>query len=66
MPFKRHCCRKLATIAQNDEHNMDPGTGLPDYCWHVIPKPEKCTKSIRNVPNGHEISQMSLKYSKWP
>jgi hypothetical protein len=40
--------------------------GLPDFCWYVIPKPEKCTKSTQNIPNGHKISQMSLKYSKWP
>jgi hypothetical protein len=26
----------------------------------VIPKPEKCTNSTQNVPNGHTISQMSL------
>jgi hypothetical protein len=26
---------------------------------------EKCTKSTQNVPNGHKISQISLKYSKW-
>jgi hypothetical protein len=26
----------------------------------VIPKPEKCTESAQNVPNGHKISRMSL------
>jgi hypothetical protein len=24
------------------------------------------TKRTQNVPNGHKISQMSVKYSKWP
>jgi hypothetical protein len=24
------------------------------------------TKTGKNVPNGHKISQMSVKYSKWP
>jgi hypothetical protein len=32
----------------------------------MIPKPEKCNKLIQNVPNGHKISQISIKYSKWP
>jgi hypothetical protein len=32
----------------------------------VIPKPEKCTKSTQNVPNGRKISQSFLKYYKWP
>jgi hypothetical protein len=27
---------------------------------------KKCTKYTQNVPNGHKISQMSIKYSKWP
>jgi hypothetical protein len=32
---------------------------LPDFSWHVIPRPEKCTKSTQYVPDGHNISQMS-------
>jgi hypothetical protein len=40
--------------------------GLPDFSWCMMPKPEKCTKCIQNVPNGHKISQISIKYSKWP
>jgi hypothetical protein len=40
--------------------------GLPDYYWSMIPKPEKCTKWTQNVPHGHKISQMSVKYSEWP
>jgi hypothetical protein len=40
---------------------------LPDFSWCMIPKSEKnCTQWTENVPNGHKISQMSLKYSKWP
>jgi hypothetical protein len=35
--------------------------GLPDFSWYMIPKPEKCTKLTQNVPNGHKISQMSVK-----
>jgi hypothetical protein len=52
--------KKLAS----DAYYLLPG--LPDFCWYVIPKAEKCTKSTQNVPNGHKISQMCLKYSKWP
>jgi hypothetical protein len=26
----------------------------------------KCTKSTQHIPNGHKISQMPVKYSKWP
>jgi hypothetical protein len=32
----------------------------------MIPKQEKCTEWIQNVPNGHKISQMAIKYTKWP
>jgi hypothetical protein len=35
-------------------------TELPDFSWYMIPKQEK------NVTNGHNISQMSVKYYKWP
>jgi hypothetical protein len=38
----------------------DIAPGWPDFCWYVIPKPEKCTKSTKHVPNGHKISQMPL------
>jgi hypothetical protein len=27
---------------------------------------KKWTKRTRNVPNGHKISQISIKYSEWP
>jgi hypothetical protein len=30
------------------------------------PYRKKCTKWTQNVPNGHKISQMSVKYSEWP
>jgi hypothetical protein len=36
--------------------------GLPDFCWYMIPKPEKCTKSTQNVPNVLKIFQMAIKY----
>jgi hypothetical protein len=40
--------------------------GLPDFCWYMIPKPEKmntkCTKWSRNIPNVHKILQMAIKY----
>jgi hypothetical protein len=41
-------------------------TGLPDFSWWMIPKPEKFTKRTGNEPNGHWIFQMSLKYYRWP
>jgi hypothetical protein len=40
--------------------------GLPDFSWCMIPKPKKCTKLTHNVPNGHRISQMPVKYFQWP
>jgi hypothetical protein len=44
------------------------GTGLPDLSWYKIPEREKMyqIKWTQNVPKGHKISQMSVKYSKWP
>jgi hypothetical protein len=27
---------------------------------------KKCTKRIQNEPNAPKISQISIKYSKWP
>jgi hypothetical protein len=42
------------------------GSGLPDSFLVQNPKPEKCTKLIQNAPNGHNMSQMSVKHSKWP
>jgi hypothetical protein len=41
-------------------------TGLPDFSWYMIPKTEKCTKWIQNVPMDHKIFQISIKFSKWP
>jgi hypothetical protein len=44
-------------------------SGLPDFCWYVIPKPEKgyqistkCTKWSYNFPNVVKIFQMAIKY----
>jgi hypothetical protein len=41
-------------------------TGLPDFSRYTIPKPEKSTKRTQKLPNGNKISQISVKYSKWP
>jgi hypothetical protein len=40
-----------------------PSAGLPNFfgTWY-----QKCTKWTQNVPSGHNISQMSIKYSRWP
>jgi hypothetical protein len=43
-----------------------PQQGCQKFFWFMEQKPEKCKKSTPNVPNCHKISQMSLKYSKWP
>jgi hypothetical protein len=40
--------------------------GLPDFSWYVIPKQEIITKSTQISSNGHKLSQMAVKYSKWP
>jgi hypothetical protein len=48
---------------------MAMATGLPDFSWDMITKPEKCTKGTQNVPYGHRISlkvfeilQMAIRY----
>jgi hypothetical protein len=38
-------------------------SGLPDFSWHNIPKREKWTQ---NIPNGHKIDKLAVKYTKWP
>jgi hypothetical protein len=57
---------KLRSIVKPVEtfHGLNPG--LPDFSSCIKPKPEKCTKGTQIVPNGHKISQMAVKYSKWP
>jgi hypothetical protein len=32
----------------------------------LYPNRKKCTIFLQNVPNGDKISQISIKYSKWP
>jgi hypothetical protein len=61
-PAVRRCGIGKVVVAPAER----PEPGLPDFSWYVIPKPYKSTKCTQNVPNGHELSQMSLKYSKWP
>jgi hypothetical protein len=40
--------------------------GLPDFSWYKMPKREKYTKLPQTIPNGYEIYQMAMKYTKWP
>jgi hypothetical protein len=66
-------CKNLSTVKANGytrhwltgfvgKHSR---AGLPDFSAYLIPKPEKCRyKWTQNVPNGHKISQMSVKDSK--
>jgi hypothetical protein len=44
-------CRKLATIAENCDQNINPG--LPNFSWH-------------NIPKRGKMYQMTTKYNKWP
>jgi hypothetical protein len=37
--------------------------GLPDFSWYNIPKREKYTKWLQNIPNGYKIYQMAIKYT---
>jgi hypothetical protein len=50
------------SIAMNGSFIVKCTSGLPDFSWHMIPKLEKCTKWTQIVPNGHKISQKSIKY----
>jgi hypothetical protein len=38
---------------------------LPDFSWSRIPKPEKFTKWIQNVPNEYKMYQMNTQCTKW-
>jgi hypothetical protein len=38
--------------------SLEERAGLPDFCWCMIPKPEK------NVPNEHKMYQKVIKYPK--
>jgi hypothetical protein len=71
-PFSEaHSSRHFSIVAIRYRVQRRPG--LPDFSWYMIPKPEKmyqkdskCTKWIQNVPNGHKICQIAIKYSKGP
>jgi hypothetical protein len=40
------------------------GAGLPDFSWYNKPQNmEKYTKWTYNIPNGHKIYQMVIKYT---
>jgi hypothetical protein len=44
----------------------DIQAGLPDFSWYNVPKREKYTKKLpQNIPNGYELYQMVMNYSKW-
>jgi hypothetical protein len=47
---KRNC---LSVMWQEDP-------GLPDFSWHMIPKPEKMNQMNTNCTIGHKISQISI------
>jgi hypothetical protein len=38
-------------------------SGLPDFSWYNIPKRGKYNKLLLNIPNGHKIYQIALKYT---
>jgi hypothetical protein len=41
--------------------------GLPDFSGCDIPKWGKIyIETGKNIPNGHKIYQMAIKYTKWP
>jgi hypothetical protein len=44
----------------------DRGQGCQIFLGALYQNWKKCTKWTQNVPNGHKISQISIKYSKWP
>jgi hypothetical protein len=41
----------------------DPG--MPDFSWHMIPKPEIVYKMNTKCTRWSKKSQMSVKFSKW-
>jgi hypothetical protein len=63
VPGLAFCCYSiiLRKIEKTVKHKIGRSAELPDFCWYLIPKPEKFTKSTQNVPNAHKISQMTLK-----
>jgi hypothetical protein len=38
--------------------------GLPDFYWYNIPKQENVYQTTKNIPIGHEVDQIAVKYSK--
>jgi hypothetical protein len=40
--------------------------GLPDFSLHNRPKWRKIYQMATKLPNGHNIFQMPVMYSKWP
>jgi hypothetical protein len=52
-----------STLAQSSRKGCC--TRVARFFLYMIPKPEKVTKQIQNVPNGYKISQIFQKSSKW-
>jgi hypothetical protein len=55
-------CQRDASVAH--WHGGSQGCQICVGTWYQNRK--KCTELAQNIPNGHKISKMSLKYSKWP
>jgi hypothetical protein len=68
----RGCCVHQNVQKSRGPHNKNtnrPKQGLPDFSWCNIPKWGKNklhTICPQNIPNGHKIDQMVVKYTKWP
>jgi hypothetical protein len=42
------------------------GGGLPDFSWYNLPTRRKMYQLPQNIPNGHKLYKMSIKWTKCP
>jgi hypothetical protein len=61
---------KMIGFSKHQKRRRHPEEGWRQGCqiflgtWYQNWR--KCTKLIQNEPNGHKLSQIFIKYSKWP
>jgi hypothetical protein len=51
---------------RRDAKKLSRWAGLQDFSWHNIPKQGELYQMATKLPNGLEIYQMAVIYSKWP
>jgi hypothetical protein len=57
---------KLQIVEGTVHHETHANQGLPDFSCHNIPKRVEMYQIATKLPNGRNIFQMTVIYSKWP